>query len=128
MERDICLYKLLFPISHNAQIDINEFQETDVLREKGRIDVWIRDNKSGKCILIENKINNAVDREDQLLDYYRYSKDMGFSPLAIVYLSLDGKKTAPEQSHPLDISIINVPAFNNTEKDLVNGWLNYCIE
>ena len=71
--------------------DADTFGDYVTKREKDRIDVSIRGEGKDKCrpkaIIIENKINNAVDQSKQLPRYYKeLSKE--FDVVAIVYLSL----------------------------------------
>lgn len=56
----------------NAQIEIkkSDFENSLVEREKYNIDILITDVTSKKAIIIENKINNAVDQYRQLPKYY----------------------------------------------------------
>jgi hypothetical protein len=108
----------------------SDFQHTIVTRETGRIDIWIRDEVSKQCIIIENKINNAQDMEDQIKRYSDYSETYNYEVKAIIYLSLDGNKKAPKVNDKLDLFIKNIGAFTNssTKNDLVHGWLQPCLK
>jgi hypothetical protein len=86
-----------------------DYLDIEVLREVGRIDIWVRDLTTKKCIVIENKINDAVDMEKQLPRYVSYVKESQYEIDAIIYLSIDGKK-APDKS---DWSIIESEEINN---------------
>ncbi len=112
---------------YSTDIDIGTFLNASVIREKGRLDIWIKDQISGLAIIIENKINNAPDREGQLLDYFNYSETNLLRVKSIIYLSLDGFKTAPFSSPEIQTIIKNVGAFTNQSDDLVNGWLQKCL-
>jgi len=114
--------------SFSTSIDLSDYVETEVHREKGRIDVWIKDVGSKKCIIIENKINDAVDRDDQLLDYFNYAVDCGYEVDAIIYLSKNGEKVAPKISALVDRIVINMAAFDDTEYDLYKNWLLPAVE
>lgn len=103
-----------------------DYTDAEVIKEEARIDIWIRSKVSGKSILIENKINDAGDMDDQLGRYYRHAMDNNYPVKAIIYLSPDGVKTAPLQEPEVDKLLQNVPAFSNSESDLVNGWLSKC--
>ena len=70
---------------YGATIDENNYQNYEVLREKGRIDIWIKDEISKKCIIIENKINDAVDMPNQIERYYDYASKRGYLVDSIVY-------------------------------------------
>lgn len=116
-------------ISLDANIKKEDYSLCEITREQGRIDIWIKDNTSKKSIIIENKINNAGDQENQLENYYNYAKNLGFEVDAIIYLTLNGNKNAPlTDIIELNNSIINIPAFTNNQKDFSNGWLLNCYE
>ncbi len=105
-------------------IDKNDFSRPVISREKGRIDIWVRDEISKKSIIIENKINNAPDQDEQIKRYFEFSKDSSYEVVCIAYLSLDGLKLAPETGiSVIDDLIINIPAFNKSTLDLYSGWL-----
>jgi hypothetical protein len=112
-----------------ALINKDDFAFCEITREKGKIDIWIKDNTSRKSIIIENKINNAPDREKQLENYYTYSNESKFEVVAIVYLTLDGNKNAPKTDNEnLNEKIINLSAFANIGQDLCSGWLFKCYD
>lgn len=110
-----------------AKIDENDYQNYEVLREKGRVDIWIKDNSSKKSIIIENKINNANDQDRQLERYYEYVDNQDFKVDAVIYLTLKGNKKAPITNvTELDEKVINIEAFSQTETNLCVGWLEKC--
>ncbi|WP_439185884.1 PD-(D/E)XK nuclease family protein [Carboxylicivirga taeanensis] len=109
-----------------SEIQLNWFEDVEVNREDGRIDISIIDNTSKKAIIIENKINGAEDRDNQLDRYYNYLTSEGFEVCCIIYLTLSGGKKSP-QLKSTDIMPINLTAFCNSNTDLVNGWLNSLI-
>lgn len=112
-----------------ALINKDDFAFCEITREKGKIDIWIKDNTSKKSIIIENKINNAPDQEKQLEKYYTYSKESKFEVVAIAYLTLDGNKNAPKTDNQyLNEKIINLSAFANIGEDLCSGWLFKCYD
>jgi len=116
-------------IEFGIKINKDDFALCEITREQGRIDIWIKDNTSRKSIIIENKINNAGDQENQLENYYNYAKNSGFEIDSIVYLTLQGKKNAPlTDITELNKKIQNIPAFTNNKTDLCNGWLKKCYE
>lgn len=110
---------------HDAPVKKEDYANSVVTRETGRIDIWIKDETSRQSILIENKINDAPDRDNQLKDYFEYAS--GYPPKAIVYLSKDGRKLAPDNSFNVNSLVKNLAAFNNTAIDLYNGWLIPCL-
>lgn len=104
-------------------------------REYGNIDILIRSENTKHCIIIENKIYNAVDMDRQLPRYYDYMTELGYIIDAIVYLPLDIYKK-PDQStwdcskldmqHVLPLLCI-VPAYQKKGENLVTGWIHPCI-
>lgn len=116
-------------IYQGVELKKDDYILCDITREQGRIDIWIKDNTSKKSIIIENKINNAGDQENQLENYFKYAKNAGFEIDSIVYLTLNGIKNAPlTDVNELNEKIINISAFTNNQNDLANGWLLKCYE
>jgi len=109
-----------------SKIDKNDFKNAIVSRETGRLDIWIRDIDSKKSIIIENKINNAVDMDNQINRYFKHTHEKGFHTVTVVYLSLDGSKIAPSTEEHFEV--LNIAAFNSRENNLVNGWLEKCLQ
>ena len=107
--------------SNGANIEIEKFDDVVIKREKGRIDIAILNN-SNEIIIIENKINGAVDADEQLEKYYQWSINNGFKVICVVYLTLSGEKNAPPILNS-NIKPLNITAFSNSSKDLVNGWI-----
>jgi hypothetical protein len=129
-EDDSTNLKLLFDYLNSfdeVKNKINKYEITHVTREEGRIDVAIWDIEAKRVIIIENKINNANDMDNQLLRYYNIAKKENYKVDLIIYLSLDGFKKAPTFAE-IDCPVLNIGAFNNQENDLTNGWLNKCLQ
>ena len=122
------LFLLFLHNRHQARVEVGNYLNTSVLREKGRIDILIRDESSRHAIIIENKINDAIDQENQLSNYYQYLTDNLYKVDAIIYLSKDGQKTAPGNCPHLTPIIRNIAAFNKTPADLLAGWLQPCLQ
>ncbi len=101
----------------------NSWVDTEVM---GRIDIGIFDRVSKKCIIIENKINDAPDMPDQLKRYYESCTGNGYEVDAIIYLSIDGKKKAPNFDGKSFEVTRSVGANFGKENDLINGWLIKC--
>lgn len=110
---------------HDVPVKNEDYANSVVTRETGRIDIWIKDETSKQSIFIENKINDATDRDNQLKDYFEYAGD--YPAKAIVYLSKDGRKLAPYNSVSVNNLVKNIAAFNNRAIDLYNGWLVPCL-
>lgn len=112
--------------SFNFNLNKEDYQNSVVDRENGNIDVGIWNDESKKVIIIENKINDAPDMDQQLLRYYKYAIAKGFDVELIIYLTLDGLKIAPLFSE-IKSPVINISAYNNTALDMATGWLRMCI-
>lgn len=69
---------------------------------KENIDCLIEDSSKQYAIIIENKINGAVDQDNQLLRYFDTIKQHGVneSNIYIIYLTLDGTKEVSSNSLP----------------------------
>jgi hypothetical protein len=79
----------------NGNIPVHQFvrpvyAETEWGSEQGRIDIFIHDKTHG--IIIENKLNNAVDQPDQLARYVQSVKAHGIEIAAVVYMPLFDKQ------------------------------------
>lgn len=120
---------------HEVPLSLKDYENAQVKREPGRIDLLISDKKSKKTIIVENKINGAGDMNRQVVRYLETVEDKwGQKCDAIIYLCLDQIKTP--QTHgwtdsermrvkPLLRSVI---AYENEPKDLCQGWLTACAE
>lgn len=107
-----------------------------VEREKDKIDILISTTLIEKphCIIIENKINNAPDMQNQIPRYYEVVRHRGFQVDAIVYLLLDIRKAVDKNSWQLanvdeqntfNEILINIPAYDSSshEINLVSHWI-----
>jgi hypothetical protein len=117
-------------IAPRLKIKFEDFTEYSIQREDKRIDILIK-GQNDKCIIIENKINNAADTNRQLPTYVEAVGKKNVC--AILYLSLDGYKPIDtrnwneDEIQFIDKLRIDVSAFNNKESDIVTGWLNKCL-
>ena len=113
-------------------ITLSDFQNAIVTREKGRIDILIRDEISRKAIIVENKIKNAGDTYRQLPKYIEYTVGKDYEVVAIVYIPLDTNKTPNEQDwkkderEEINKKLVIIPVFDANEKDFLNGWIKCC--
>lgn len=84
---------------------VNKIEDNQ--EKKGYIDLLILDDNlddnSKRAIIIENKINNAEDQENQLDRYYEAINEKKYEIDAIIYLSLDGKKELPKVKFNKDL-------------------------
>ena len=60
--------------------DCIEFSNPTITQEKARIDLWIRDQETGYAAILENKVYNAQDQEEQLSRYIQRTMNDGFLP------------------------------------------------
>jgi len=116
----------------NNQIEIQkeDFRNSIVEREKHNIDILITDENSKKAIIIENKINNAVDQQRQLPRYVDIVKNE-FEIVAIVYLTLnsskrpdknDWTKTELKEINPI-LKLISAYEIDPAKPNLYNNWI-----
>src|SRR5690606_14762667 len=73
-------------LPNTFHVNLNDFGNLEVHKELAKIDISIIDKHSNKIIIIENKINNAIDQRDQLLTYYNWAKSQKLEVVGIVYL------------------------------------------
>lgn len=125
-EGDVFLKLFITYLEKNFEVEIEsgQFAQVNVYRERGRIDILILDNASPQnAIVIENKMNNAPDMDDQLERYYEYCERNRYKVCAVIYLTLNGLKIPPLSER---VKPIRITAFNGTGLDLVKGWLEPC--
>lgn len=115
----------------NASTIINEenYKNVSVVREQSRIDILITDESTKRAIIIENKINNAVDMKRQLPRYYNEVRKNYFVD-AIVYLTLDSSKRPDKNDWTKDEIIeINdilkiIPSYDRFNRpNIYKDWL-----
>lgn len=115
------------------KIDINDFLNSTAEREKSNIDIRIRDKTSMKSIIIENKINNAVDQPNQIPRYFENEINENFEVVSVVYLTLtEGKKPNKklwETDYKTDIDkvLIYLSASTNEKVNLLSDWIDRCV-
>lgn len=110
-------------------INTKFYDDAIVIREEGKIDILIKSESSKRAIIIENKINNAVDMPRQLPRYYDYISPH-YTIDAIVYLPLDRTKQPDMSDWSEDdknsvCSLLEiVPAYDKSQRiNIVNNWL-----
>jgi hypothetical protein len=120
-------------LSDLPKTEINNYLNTEIVREENKIDILIRDLSSRHCIIIENKINNAGDMRRQLPRYYNSIVESGYTVDRIIYYSQDGKKR-PDKStwtnENLQLKLDKITVFgaaaNGTGADFINAFLVRC--
>ena len=111
-------------------IEVEAYEDAEVVREEGRIDVLIKTSDGKNAIIVENKMNNAGDMPRQLPRYYDYLHERGYNVDAIVYLPLEKSKT-PDTYNWSDTDKTNVnslltiiPAYDKTGGvNLYDSWV-----
>lgn len=126
----------------NKEININidHYKNSQVSREENRIDILIKDKQSKHAIIIENKINDAVDMHLQLPRYVEQILTQKYEIDAILYLSKDGNKTPSRNDWKenveeniikiIDEKMISLASFTSihSTNNLVTGWLKPSIK
>jgi len=121
---------LLNKKNNQIKIQKEDFENSIVEREKHNIDILITDEHSKKAIIIESKINNAVDGQRQLPRYVEIVKS-NFEIVAIVYLTLNSSKRPDKNDWNKDeLKIINpilkiIPAYeiDQSKPNLFSNWI-----
>ena len=125
---------LLNGVNNQNHIKKSDFENTSVEREKHHIDICVIDDVSKKAIIIENKINNAVDQHRQLPKYYDKLKG-DYEVVAIVYLTLNNSKQpdksdwTKEEGESIDKILKLIPAWSadNSKSNLLDNWVSQSI-
>jgi len=103
-----------------GKIEFRVDDNCQVTREDQHIDLLItRDGSDSKyAIIIENKINGAVDQKKQLQTYYRVLRDRGFedSQIFVCYLTLRGGSPSKDSAGSTKVHLI-------TFKQHIVSWL-----
>lgn len=118
---------LLNKVNKN-KINKFEFENATVIRERDNVDILIFDEVSKKAIIIENKINNAVDQKRQLPRYFNTVKEK-YVVEAIVYLTLNSSKR-PEKSdwtkeeiQEIEPILLVIPSIDKSYPNLFHDWI-----
>jgi hypothetical protein len=109
-------------------LDPARYADACVEREPLRTDILVQSPKNKCCIIIENKIHDAGDRDGQLSRYFTAAQAKKLKPEAVVYLSKDGRPPTDrtfQKSTRAEVEKVLVPlgAFGNDNRNLVTGWL-----
>lgn len=121
---------LLNKSDNQLSIEKEDFQNSEVYIEKHKIDILITDESSKKAIIIENKINNAVDQFRQLPRYVDIVKKE-YEIVAIVYLTLNSGKRPDKTDWTFDerksiektLKLIPVFDTNSKKTNLYHDWI-----
>ena len=121
---------LLNKKNNQSNIEKDDFKNSNVHIEKHKIDILITDKSSKKAIIIENKINNAVDQFRQLPRYVEKIKNE-YEIAAVVYLTLNSDKRPDKKDWTIDerksiekiLKLIPVFDINSNKTNLYNNWI-----
>lgn len=111
-------------IKPNLELSKSDFIDSESITEESKIDIQLRNVKSGKVIIIENKINNAIDMFRQIPRYLEVIEKSKYKLEAIIYLTLNGIKEpnkgdwSENEKKKIETLFLNIPAYNGTDKDL----------
>ena len=105
--------------------DCTKLSREEPIDGNRRIDFVIENEneKDKHCIIIENKLYDAVDMPNQLPAYKEAMKKRGYTVDAIVYIPLSEYKTPDSSTWKNDVKVLIVPA-----KELIEKWLKPCID
>lgn len=94
----------------------------EVMRERLRIDLLITRNAADSkyAIIIENKVNGAIDQKEQLQTYYRVVQQMGYrdEQVFVCYLTLRGGSPSADS-----VGNIKARLIERSFKEHVVPWL-----
>ncbi len=116
-----------------------DFTDARVEREKKyensngdmKIDLLITDRKSGKTIIIENKLNRAKDQPRQIPRYYDAVVDDGYKVVGVIYIPRNERKNpdrttwTQKDKNDVDPKLRIFPGYDEQGPDLVK-WLADC--
>jgi hypothetical protein len=131
----IKIFKNFIEKTLNKKINLN-LKKIKIKREYHRIDLFIYD-EAKNCIFIENKINNAPDRENQIGKYYKTLKDEKYTINAVIYLTLSPLKKLnreysiedPGLRKEIEEILLEIPVINKINEDsFVNNVISRCAE
>lgn len=117
---------------------VGNYKNCEVTREiHHRIDILIASSEPGldgkwHCIIIENKINDAVDMYKQIPRYVKQMNNEGYVVDAVVYIpknpykSPDKKDWTEEEKSKIKVSLLC--GYKNNSINLVDNWIIPCIE
>lgn len=122
------------PNRRGMGIEKENYASAKAKREHRDIDILVWSEASKHCIIVENKINNALDQQRQLPRYYDVMVGEGYQVDAIVYIPLEQSKhpdmdgwseTDKEHVQPL---LCHLPAYTKDgSPNMVDDWISPCI-
>jgi len=126
INKSISNNKIIIP-----KIDKKDFNNYEIKREENRIDILIKNKSSSSAIIIENKINNASDMDNQIPRYYRKLIEEKFKKIWVIYLPLTKYKQpdiskwtiSKKENEEIERTMIILPVYNREGNSLIKDWL-----
>ncbi len=114
--------------NHGLILPLNKIHKPKIKFNKEHIDGLIEELSKEYAVIIENKINWAVDQDQQLVRYFNTIKQHGVKEcdIYVIYLTLDGTKKVSSNSLPdwLRKNLDNGKRFiEMSYKDDILPWL-----
>lgn len=128
LKSDIKIMKAFIEILPNVDFEKN-YKNACSYCERDRIDVSIKDKISKHAIIIENKINWAVDQKRQLYRYFENLTEKEYTVDAIVYLVPSSSKNPDYTSYESDEKktvenlLVKIVCYDGSENDLYSKWI-----
>lgn len=123
---------LEYLIKRGAKINVKDFENSKIFRERGKIDILIKDDTTKKAIIVENKINGFFDMPRQIPRYHKYLTDSSYDVVAVAYLLLSEEKKPSiddwkqEEIEAILQKVVSISAYKESNDDLFNGWIIPC--
>lgn len=99
-----------------SQVELMSFDDVEVYREWKHIDILVRSQAAGWCLLIENKISGRESRGQLLKCKEAVEKELAPRHLIPVYLTLGGHEPSDEGKEAGYISLSHVAVLDLCER------------
>ncbi len=99
-----------------SQVEVVSESPTDEGRRIDILIVW-----GDKAVIVENKLNNAVDQPNQLKDYLKDTQNKNKQVLKVVYIPLYAWRKTHENNLPADVEYLD-------PQKLSDYWLWPCVK
>ncbi len=116
---------------NSLNLQLSDFGNACVEQEKNHIDLLITDKTSKKAIIIENKLNGAIDQPRQIPRYYDAVLKKGYEVVAIIYIPRNERKNpdrttwTQKDKNDVDPKLRIFPGYDEQSPDL-EKWLADC--
>jgi len=99
-----------------SQVELMSFDDVEVYREWKHIDILVRSQGAGWCLLIENKIGSRESKGQLLKCKDAVQKELAPRHLIPVYLTLEGEEPSDEGKEAGYISLSHVAVLDLCER------------